>query len=68
MFILLNLFKTGSCSRFGGAVVSEWLRLVKPPCALFLPLVADAGVWLIRRAFWIFLSWVCSIYPEARRR
>lgn len=35
MFILLNLFITGSCSRFGGG----WLRLVKPPSALLLPLV-----------------------------
>lgn len=39
MFILLNLFITGSCSCFDGAVVGGWLCLVKPPSALLLPLV-----------------------------
>jgi len=52
--ILLNLFITGSCCRFDVAVVGGWLHLVKLRCARLLPLGADAAVWLMRRAVWIF--------------
>lgn len=47
-----------------------WLCLVKPPCALLLPLVLilECGLSGELSGFFFFLSWVCSIYPEARRR